>query len=143
SKIPVCFDDDDDYSAITPNEPIDSLSTGDEHLDTNPETESDEFIKSCVETLVPSPSESEGENGCDVQACFTTFLNILFDADDESDSSDYQSCSDEDCPEEIFSNPLFEEEIISIKIDQHHFNAESDLVESLLDMRLNTHIFDL
>nr|GEX32058.1 hypothetical protein [Tanacetum cinerariifolium] len=93
----------------------------------------DEFIKSCVETLVPNPSESERENGCDVQACFITFSNILFDADDESDSSDYQSCSDEDFPEEIFSNPLFEEEIISIKIDQHHFNAESDLVESLLN----------
>nr|GFC49752.1 hypothetical protein [Tanacetum cinerariifolium] len=133
SKIPVCFDDDDDYSAITPNKPIGSLSMWDEHLDTNPETESDEFIKSCVETIVPNPSESEGENGCDVQACFTTFSNILFDADDEFDSSDYQSCSDEDFPEEIFSNPLFEEEIISIKIDQHHFNAESDLVESLLN----------
>nr|GEY43547.1 hypothetical protein [Tanacetum cinerariifolium] len=35
--------------------------------------------------------------------------------------------------EEIYSNPLFEEEIISIKIDQHHFDAESDLVESLLN----------
>nr|GEV48366.1 hypothetical protein [Tanacetum cinerariifolium] len=34
-------------------------------------------------------------------------------------------------PEKIFSNPLFEEEIISMKIDQHHDNAESDLVESL------------
>nr|GFA70291.1 hypothetical protein [Tanacetum cinerariifolium] len=34
---------------------------------------------------------------------------------------------------EIFSNPLFEEEIISMKIDQHHFNAESDLIESMLN----------
>nr|GEW47011.1 hypothetical protein [Tanacetum cinerariifolium] len=33
--------------------------------------------------------------------------------------------------EKIFSNPLFEEEIIPIKIDQHHDNVESDLVESL------------
>nr|GFA65112.1 hypothetical protein [Tanacetum cinerariifolium] len=45
----------------------------------------------------------------------------------------YQSCSDEDFPEEIFSNPLFEEEIISTKIDPHHFNAESDLIESMLN----------
>nr|GEZ81690.1 hypothetical protein [Tanacetum cinerariifolium] len=51
----------------------------------------------------------------------------------ESDSSDYQSCSDEDFPEEIFLNPLFEEEIISTKIDPNHFNAESDLIESLLN----------
>nr|GFA04549.1 hypothetical protein [Tanacetum cinerariifolium] len=34
---------------------------------------------------------------------------------------------------EIYSNPLFNEEIISIKIDPHHFNAESDLIESLLN----------
>nr|GFA43938.1 hypothetical protein [Tanacetum cinerariifolium] len=134
SKIPVCYDDDDDYnSAITPNEPVDSLSMGDEHLDTIPATESDEFIKSCVENLVPNPSKSDGENGCDVPACFTTFSNILFEADYESDSSDYQSCSDEDFSEEIFSNTLFEEEINSMRIDQHHFNVESDLIESMLN----------
>nr|GEX05623.1 hypothetical protein [Tanacetum cinerariifolium] len=93
-KIPACCDDDDDYnSAITSNEPIDSLSIGDEHLNTISATELDEFIKSCVENLVPN-------------------LNIQ---------------------EEIYSNPLFEEEIISIKIDPHHFKAESDLIESLLN----------
>nr|GFB53053.1 hypothetical protein [Tanacetum cinerariifolium] len=42
------------YSAVTPTEPIDSLSMGDEHLDTTPATESDEFIKSCVENLIDS-----------------------------------------------------------------------------------------
>nr|GEU60822.1 hypothetical protein [Tanacetum cinerariifolium] len=126
-KIPACCDEDDDYNfAITPNEPVDSLSMGDEHLNTIPATESDEFIKSCVENLVPNPSESEGENGCDMPACFTTFSNVLFDADYEFDS-------DEDFPEKIFSNPLFEEEIIPMKIDQHHFNVESDLIESLLN----------
>nr|GEY26042.1 hypothetical protein [Tanacetum cinerariifolium] len=134
SKIPVCYDDDDDYnSAITPNEPVDSLSIGDEHLNTIPAMESDEFIKSSVENLVTNPSESEGENGCDMPACFTTFSNVLFDAEYEFDSVDDQSCSDEDFPKKIFSNPLFEEEIISMKIDQHHFNAESDLTESLLN----------
>nr|GFA28410.1 hypothetical protein [Tanacetum cinerariifolium] len=106
---------------------------GDEHLNTILTTKLDEFIKSCVKNLVPNPSESEGENGCDVLACFTTFSNILFEADYESDSSDYQSCSDEDFLEEIFSNPLFEEEIISTKIDPHHFDAESDLLESMLN----------
>nr|GEX17830.1 hypothetical protein [Tanacetum cinerariifolium] len=133
-KIPACCDDDDDYnSAITPNKPVDSLSIGDEHLDTIPATESNEFIKSCVENLVPNPSESEGENGCDMPACFTTFSNVLFDAEYEFDSVDDQLLSDEDFPEEIFSNPLFEEEINSIRIDQHHFNAESGLIESLLN----------
>nr|GFA61003.1 hypothetical protein [Tanacetum cinerariifolium] len=60
-------DDDEDYtSAITPNEPVifteepdNSLSMGDEHLDTIPATESDEFIKYGVENLIPIPSESE------------------------------------------------------------------------------------
>nr|GEZ78599.1 hypothetical protein [Tanacetum cinerariifolium] len=93
-KIPACCDDDDDYnSAITPNEPVDSLSMGDEHLDTIPETKSDEFIKSSVENLVPNPN----------------------------------------VPEKIFLYPLFEEEIISMKIDSHRYNAESDLIESLLN----------
>nr|GFC60635.1 hypothetical protein [Tanacetum cinerariifolium] len=74
-----CYDDDDDdedyTSAITPDEPVlsiedpdNSLSMGDEHLDTIPATESDEFIKSSVENLIPIPSESEGipEHVCDV-----------------------------------------------------------------------------
>nr|GEV33608.1 hypothetical protein [Tanacetum cinerariifolium] len=94
---------------------------------------SNEFIKSCVENLVPNPSESEGENGCDVPFCFTTFSNILFDADYDFESVDDQSLHNEDVLKKIFSNPLFEEEITSIRIDQHHFNAESDLVESMLN----------
>nr|GEY75583.1 hypothetical protein [Tanacetum cinerariifolium] len=133
-KIPACCDDDDDYNfAIIPNEPVDSLSMGDEHLNTILAIESDEFIKSSVENLVPNPSKSEGENSCDVPACFTTFSNVLFDADYEFDSSDNQSLYDEDVPKKFFLNPLFEEEIISMKIDQHHYNDESDLIESLLN----------
>nr|GEZ94360.1 hypothetical protein [Tanacetum cinerariifolium] len=133
-KILAYCDDDDDYnSAITPNESVESLSIGDKHLNTISARESDEFIKSCVENLVPNPSESEGENGCDVHACFTTFSNVLFDADYEFDSSDDQSLYNEDVPEKIFSNPLFDEEIISMRIDPHYFNAKSDLIESLLN----------
>nr|GFB41224.1 hypothetical protein [Tanacetum cinerariifolium] len=106
-KFPVCYDDDDDeegynslndniisklpsYSAVIPTEPIDSLNMGDEHLDTIPAIESDEFIKSCVENLVQNPSETEGENGCDVPVGFTTFSNVLFDDDYDLDSSDDQ-----------------------------------------------------
>nr|GEX19527.1 hypothetical protein [Tanacetum cinerariifolium] len=110
--IPVCYDDDDDEDytiAITHKEPDNSLSMEDEHLDTVPAIELDEFIKSSVENLVPNPSESEGE----------------YDDD--------QTFYDEDIPKEIYSNPLFDEEIISMKIDPHHFNLESDLIESLLN----------
>nr|GFC94872.1 hypothetical protein [Tanacetum cinerariifolium] len=105
---------------------------GDEHLNTTPATESDEFIKSCVENLVPNPSESEGKNGCDVLAGFTTFSNALFDADYDSDSSDDQSLPAEDVPKKIYSNPLFDEEIIPMEIDPHSFNVESDLIKSML-----------
>nr|GEZ36388.1 hypothetical protein [Tanacetum cinerariifolium] len=95
--------------------------------------EPDKFIKSSVENLVPIPSESEVESECDVPVReeFTTFSNVLFDAEYEFDSSDDQSFSDEDAPEKVFSNPLFEEEIIPMKIDHNHYNAESDIIESL------------
>ncbi|GJX94996.1 hypothetical protein Tco_0349582 [Tanacetum coccineum] len=111
-------DDDEEYTiAITPDlpteEPDNSLSMGDEHLSTIPETESDEVIKSSVENLVLIPSESED------------FSDI--------ESDDNKSFSDEDVPKEIYSNPLFDEEIIFTKIDPHHFNAESNLIESLLN----------
>nr|GFA56860.1 hypothetical protein [Tanacetum cinerariifolium] len=107
---------------------------GDEHLNTISTTESDEFIKYCVENLVPNPSESDGESECDMPAReeFTNFLNTLFNVDYEFDSSDDQSCFDEDVPEKKCSNPLFEEEIIPIKIDHHYDNAESTHDSSLI-----------
>nr|GFB59692.1 hypothetical protein [Tanacetum cinerariifolium] len=99
--------------------------------------ESDEFIKSSVENLVLSLSEFEdlSNNEFDVLACddLTTFSNLLFDADDDFSSSDNESFSDEDISKKIYSNPLFDEEIISIKINPHYFNAESDLIKSLLN----------
>nr|GFC05064.1 hypothetical protein [Tanacetum cinerariifolium] len=77
------------YSAVIPSEPVDSLSMGDEHLDTISATESDEFI------------------------------------------NDDQSLSDEDVPEKIYSNPLFDEEINPMEIDKHSCNAESDVIGSM------------
>ncbi|GJU03092.1 hypothetical protein Tco_1113430 [Tanacetum coccineum] len=63
-KIPICYDDDDDNTiAITPVLPIEeldnSLSMGDEHLDTIPATESDEVIKSSVENLIVVISDDD------------------------------------------------------------------------------------
>nr|GEU32829.1 hypothetical protein [Tanacetum cinerariifolium] len=126
-KIPICYDDDDDEESSTTLSDIiiselpscivitpvlstkDSLITGDEHLDTIYKNESHEFIKPSVENFVPNPSEFE----------------------DKRDKN--ESFSDEDIPKKIYSNPLFDEEIISIKIDPHHFSTESDLIESLLN----------
>nr|GEV23168.1 hypothetical protein [Tanacetum cinerariifolium] len=148
------YDDDDDeefsipmneiykssLTAITPDFPItDSLIMKDKHLDTISETKSDEENESSVKDLNLTPSESEDlsniESECDMPVCddFMTFSNSLFDADDNFSSSDDESFSDEDVLKKIYSNPLFDEKIISIKINPHHFNAESDLIESLLN----------
>ncbi|GJU29562.1 hypothetical protein Tco_1173151 [Tanacetum coccineum] len=108
-------------------EPEDSLIMGDGNLNTIPEKESDEFIKSSVEDLVPIPSESEdtsdNDSECDLPFCddsppldvlggnFVTFSNPLFDANDDFTSSDDESLPEEDVQEEnfkIYSNPLFE-----------------------------------
>ncbi|GJX87789.1 hypothetical protein Tco_0339803 [Tanacetum coccineum] len=122
-KIPICYDDDDDEysfatqeylkkfsSAITPDLPkSDSLIMEDKHLDTIPETESDELIKSSVEDLVHTPSESDGisESECDLPVC-----------DDSSPKKD-----------EVL------DDIISIPPGNgnDHFNAESSLIESVLN----------
>ncbi|GJX05613.1 hypothetical protein Tco_0191529 [Tanacetum coccineum] len=143
-----CYDDNDDYDyeestipsseivsqippfiAITPvlptMEPEDSLIIGNEHLNTISEKESDEFIKSSVEVLVPIPSEFEDTSGSvsDLPSCddfspinvyeekFVTFSNHLFNLNDDFTSSDDESLSDEDVLEDnvkIYSNPLFE-----------------------------------
>ncbi|GKE23363.1 hypothetical protein Tco_1434875 [Tanacetum coccineum] len=92
------FVDEDDYiplgdiiarystsKAITPDLPIEdpdnSLSMGYEHLDTIPETESNEVIKSSVENLVPIPSEFKGisDDTCDVLTCENNRVNVESD----------------------------------------------------------------
>ncbi|GJU44417.1 hypothetical protein Tco_1201683 [Tanacetum coccineum] len=93
-KIPICYDDDEDYNiAITPvlstKEPVDSLIMEDEHLSTS------------VENLVQILSEFKGisEDTCDVSVCEdpSTFddLNdhseILFDSNNVGTSSDDDS----------------------------------------------------
>ncbi|GJT47659.1 hypothetical protein Tco_0973816 [Tanacetum coccineum] len=122
-KIPICYDDDDDEysfatqeylkkfsSAITPDLPkSDSLIMEDKHLDTIPATKSDEVIKSSVEDLVHTLSESDGisESECDLPVC-----------DDSSPKKD-----------EVL------DDIISIPPGNgnDHFNAESSLIESVLN----------
>nr|GFA90177.1 hypothetical protein [Tanacetum cinerariifolium] len=107
----VIDDDDEDCTiAITPilstEEPDNSLSLRDEHLDTIPATESNEVIKSSVENLVPIPSESEGipDNMCDVPFHDNSpLLDIskdqfedFFDSNDDSTSIDDDSFSIDD-----------------------------------------------
>nr|GFC60652.1 hypothetical protein [Tanacetum cinerariifolium] len=122
-RLHVCYDDDDDeersdslddniisrplpLSAITPDEPVlsteepdNSLSMGDEHLDTISAIESDEFIKSSVENLIPIPSESEGipEHMCDVPSHDNSLpLDVLKDQIEDFSESDKEFSSIDD-----------------------------------------------
>ncbi|GJS93496.1 hypothetical protein Tco_0800464 [Tanacetum coccineum] len=125
-----CYNDNDDYdyeersiplrdiiyelpssiaitSVLLTLEPEDSLIIGDEHPRTIPQKESDEFIKSCVEDLIPIPSESKDISGSDSEC--------ILPSDDES-------LSDEDIPEDnfkIYPNPLFkfDDEYISSDVN--------------------------
>ncbi|GKA89784.1 hypothetical protein Tco_0811596 [Tanacetum coccineum] len=162
-KIPICYDDDDDEEsciplkdiiiyglppcvAITSDSPkTDSFIMEDEHLSTISETESDEFIKSSVENLVPTPSESEdASNGqCDLPVCddfpkshLVTFSNPLFDIDDDCTSSDDESFSEEDIESLLdeFAGELTLLKSIPSGIDDDNLDPECEihLVERLL-----------
>ncbi|GKB75773.1 hypothetical protein Tco_0942668, partial [Tanacetum coccineum] len=96
-KPPIFYDDDDDYDYK--EKPEDSLIMGNEELSIIPEKESDELIKFSVEDLVPIPRK------------IRDFLDPLFDSNDDFTSSDEESLSDKDVPEDnvkIYSNPFFE-----------------------------------
>ncbi|GKA33552.1 hypothetical protein Tco_0719981 [Tanacetum coccineum] len=115
---------------------------GDEHLSTIPGKESDEFIKSSVEDLVPIPSEFEDILKCDsdLPSCddfssidvprddSVTLSNPLFDSNDDFTSSDDESLSDEDVPKDkVYSNPLFEFD------DEYIFNDVNPLFDEVLE----------
>nr|GEV38107.1 hypothetical protein [Tanacetum cinerariifolium] len=129
----ICYneDDDEDYTVvITPDFSItDSLIMENKYLDTIPETESDEFIKSSVEDLVQIPSESEDfsdiESECDMPDCddsqtkiFSMFSNPLFDDCTSSDGDEFNLIHNED----LDSTP---------KNDR--FDTKSYLLESLFN----------
>ncbi|GJU66227.1 hypothetical protein Tco_1252486 [Tanacetum coccineum] len=143
-KIPICYDDDEDYTiAITPvlptEEPVNSLSMGDEHLDTFPPTESDVVIKSSVEELVLIPSEFEGisDDVCDVPLCdnptplkaFKDHSEIVVDSNDDDTSSDDDDFEDIEYVEA--SPPNLEivslEEVNDVDQEKEEFDLEDIL----------------
>nr|GEU71066.1 hypothetical protein [Tanacetum cinerariifolium] len=143
-----CSNDDDDYEETTiplnediyqePSsntirpvlptlDPEDSLIIGNEELSTIPKKESDEFIRSSVEDLVPIPSKSQNTSGSDskfiLPSCddfspinifeekSVTFSNPLFNSINDFTSINDESLFDKDVPEDnvkIYSNTLFE-----------------------------------
>ncbi|GJY28923.1 hypothetical protein Tco_0404690 [Tanacetum coccineum] len=145
-KILVCYDDDDDEESSIPLKDIIIYGLPP--------------VKNLVQN--PSESEDASDGVCDLPICddfpksrLVSFSNPLFDISDDCTSSDDESFSEEDVPMEnfkFFSNPLFDldEEIVSTEvnliqnevlesitsipsgIDSFDVNAESDLLESLL-----------
>ncbi|GJV01862.1 hypothetical protein Tco_1335431 [Tanacetum coccineum] len=131
---PTFYNDDDEYTIIyrkhkeiTPDLPIEepdnSLSMGDEHLNTIPETE-----KSSVENLVPIPSEFKGisEDICNVPSC-----------DNDNDICDVPSCDNDHFDAEFgLINSLLNQDIsiTSPKTDflPEEFTGELNLIDPIL-----------
>nr|GFB23938.1 hypothetical protein [Tanacetum cinerariifolium] len=168
---PSFYDDDDgEYSirvseflkkspiAIAPvlptKDPDNTLSMGDEHLSTIPETKSDEVIKSSVENLVSIPSESEGifDDTCDVSFCdnsppldvltdhFELFFDFIHDYtlsdDDYFEDLDYVEASPpdselvslEEVQDDILLEKLLNINLLIAKIESLNDNSTPDCV---------------
>nr|GFC74685.1 hypothetical protein [Tanacetum cinerariifolium] len=149
---PVVYDDDDDdvdnTISVTPvlstEEPDNSLSMGDEHLDTIPATESDEVIKSSFEDLVPIPSEFKGipDTMCDVHLVNNPtsldakdHFEIVINSNDDYSSSDDDSLYYENI-EYVEASPHYSEfvslEVEKIVIPEDEEIEDDNLREKLL-----------
>ncbi|GJX77600.1 hypothetical protein Tco_0324411 [Tanacetum coccineum] len=142
---------------------------GNEELSTIPKKESNEFIKSSVEDFVPIPSESDDTSGsdseCDLPSCddfspinipegkSMTFSNPLFNSNEDFTSSDNESLSDEDVPEDknieskdsyvsnlddptLLVTPLF----VANEDECFDPGGEIDEIDAFLDMDISTNI---
>ncbi|GJY17577.1 hypothetical protein Tco_0389068 [Tanacetum coccineum] len=149
-KIPICYYDDEDYtiaitSVLSTEEPVDSLIIEDEHLDAIPATESDEVIKSSVENLVPTLSESEGipENMCDMPLCnnptpleaFKEHSKIVVDFNDDSTSSDDDSPYGEDIDYVDASPP--DAEIVSSEVVEIVIPEDGEIEDDIIHEKLS------
>nr|GFA45141.1 hypothetical protein [Tanacetum cinerariifolium] len=152
-KIPACCDDDDDYdSAITPvlstEETENSLSMGDEHLDTILAMESDEVIKSSVKDLVSIPSESDGipdpmydvhlvNNPTPLEA--KDHFEIVTNFNDDISSSDNDSLYNENI-EYVEASP-YDSEVVSLEVAEIVIPEEEEIKDdNLREKLLNVHI---
>ncbi|GJX00646.1 hypothetical protein Tco_0184559 [Tanacetum coccineum] len=171
-----CYDDDDDYDyeesiiplneidsqippsiAITPvlptMEPENSLIMGDENLSTIPEKESDEFIKSSVEDLVPIPNDDESLSDEDVsEDNVKIYSNPFFEFDDEYISSDVNLLFDEVLEDikskDSYVSNLDEPALLVTPLSDFNEDecfdpgGEIDEIDAFLDMDISTDIED-
>nr|GEY49619.1 hypothetical protein [Tanacetum cinerariifolium] len=152
-KIPACCDDDDDYnSAITPvlstEEIENSLSVGDEHLDTISATESDEVIMSSVKNLVLIPSKFEGipDTMCDVHLVNNPtplkakdHFEIVINSNDDISSSDGDYLYNENI-EYVEASP-YDSELVSLEATEIVIPKVEEIEDDhLREKLLNVHL---
>nr|GEV21927.1 hypothetical protein [Tanacetum cinerariifolium] len=162
-KIPIYYDDDDDEESSTPlrdiinselppciaitpvlstKDPKDSLIMGDEHLDTIPEKESDEFIKSGVKNLASNPSESEDLSN--IRRRNRLIKKLLYDNSSPRPLEEFNSKNSDAIIESFSSSPipvddsdsLIEEIDLSLApddsippgIENYDYNSEGDIL---------------
>nr|GEU69785.1 hypothetical protein [Tanacetum cinerariifolium] len=105
-------DDDKGYTiAITPDFSItDSLSMGDEHLNTILETKSDKLIKSSVENLFANPSEFEDlsdiETDCDPEEEIRLIEKFLYDNSSPCPPKEFNSKNSDVVIESFSPSPI-------------------------------------
>nr|GEZ88350.1 hypothetical protein [Tanacetum cinerariifolium] len=95
-----------------------------------------ELVSSVVmEIVIPEVGGIKASNDNLIPFYDPSISGVLCDAEYESDSSDDQSCSDEDVLEKIVSKPLSKEEIILMESLRTHdsFLLISSKIDSLLD----------
>nr|GEV66197.1 hypothetical protein [Tanacetum cinerariifolium] len=134
-------DNDVDYTiVITPvlsiEKPDNSLSMGDENLDTIPAMESDKVIKSSVENLVLIPSESEGipDTMCDVHLVNNPTplkakddFEIVINSNDDISSSDDDSLYNKNI-EYVEASP-YDSELVSLEVAEIVVIPEDEEIE--------------
>ncbi|GJZ03870.1 hypothetical protein Tco_0537145 [Tanacetum coccineum] len=135
-KPPVYYSDNDDYSyreTIDENPPSDAITsdlpiTDSLNLNLTPSESEDlsDYVRECDLPF--------RDNSLDFNNDSEIFSNPLFDSNDNYTSSDDESSSEEDVP----INPLYNEVLedldsIPPRNENDHFNAEYDLIESLLN----------
>nr|GEV50023.1 hypothetical protein [Tanacetum cinerariifolium] len=147
-KITAFCDDDGDYnsaitSVLSTDEPDNSLSIGDEHLDTILATKLDEVIKSSVKDLIPIPSESEGilDTMCDVHLVNNPnpleakdHSEIIINSNDDISSSNDDSLYNENI-EYLEASP-HDSELVSLKVAEIVIPEDKEIEDDNLREKL-------
>nr|GFC16073.1 hypothetical protein [Tanacetum cinerariifolium] len=121
---------------------------GDEHLNTIPETESDEVIKSSVEDLIPILSESEGipDTMCDVHLVNNPtpleakdHFEIVIKSNNDISSSDDDSLYNENI-EYVEASP-HDSEVVSLEVAEIVIPEDEEIEDdNLCEKLLNVHL---